>query len=188
MYSRRRRPADAGQLHRAASRPVCRPQSSLAACIDAAEESLAAEDRQVGRSQPRRTRPGDGGQLYRACGGAIRRPQPQVAARVGPLKQNLGAKDNYTAGREPQSAASGRRQFERSAAGAVRLPKTAVIGGVLASEKNNVWQHGRTFIVATVVTDRLPCERAVCARDQPHNLSVLLQRPLKRRRPRRFLQ
>ncbi len=32
------------------------------------------------------------------------------------------------------------------------LPKTKVIECVLASEKNNVWEHGRTFILTLAVT------------------------------------
>ena len=46
------------------------------------------------------------------------------------------------------------------------LPKTTVIERVLASEKNNIWEHGRTFILTLVVIDRVLARRQSCARDR----------------------
>jgi hypothetical protein len=73
------------------------------------------------------------------------------------------------------SISSGRRQFECPASRSVRLPKTTVIECVLASEKNNVWEHGRTFILTLVVMDRVPCASGTLRRRSPHNLSVLMK-------------
>ena len=83
---------------------------------------------------------------------------------------------------------SGRRQFECSASRPVRLPETTVIECVLALEKNDIWQHGRTFTLTLVVLDRVPCASGTLRPRSPHNLSVLMKGPLNRERWGNFLQ
>ena len=85
-------------------------------------------------------------------------------------------------------ASSGRRQFECSGPRSICRPKTTVIEGVLASEKKNIWEHGRTFIRTLVVVDRVPCASGTLRPRSPHNLSVLVKRPLNRERSGSFLQ
>ena len=86
------------------------------------------------------------------------------------------------------STSSGRGQFKCPGPRSVRLPKIAVIKRVLALEKNYVWEHGRTFILTSVIMDRVPCAGATLRPRLSHNLSVLVKGPLNRERQRRLLQ
>jgi hypothetical protein len=98
-----------------------------------------------------------------------------VAAQIYPFEQNPAAEDCYARWREPLRTSSGQRQFECSASRPVRLPKTTVIEGVLAFEKNNIWEHERAFIL-TVGRYRSPALRVGNLRPRsPHNLSVLMK-------------
>ena len=85
--------------------------------------------------------------------------KPKSPLELSPSNRTWPPRTVMALGESPVTP-SGRRQFERSAPGAVRRPKTNVLESVPALEKNDVWQHD-ALITHAVCPGDLRCRHAV---------------------------